>query len=245
MNVLRSLIITWPSTGIILAALAVMSRFSRWRDPSARHHGWVGRICARAFLFCAGIRLRVEGVERLDPNGVYVYAANHESTLDPPVLAASLPPPVRFLAKEELFHKPILGGYLQRGRHIPVDRDNTRSALKSLVEAARAIRENASVLLFAEGTRGEELRSFKGGAAHLAIQCGVPVVPVALVGAGEILPKGSSLVRPGVLRVLIGDPIPTTSMGRTDRDQLTALLFERVSQLIAGSTREQSMQPSS
>jgi 1-acyl-sn-glycerol-3-phosphate acyltransferase len=176
----------------------------------------------------------VEGAERLESGGVYVFAANHESTLDPPVLAASLPPPVRFLAKEELFRKPILGGYLRRGRHIPVDRLDTRSAVKSLVEAARAIRDGASVMLFAEGTRSDDLRAFKGGAAHLAIQCGVPVVPVALVGAAEILPKGSSLVRPGALRVVIGDPIATDSMGRGDRDRLTALLFERVSQLIAG-----------
>jgi 1-acyl-sn-glycerol-3-phosphate acyltransferase len=185
---------------------------------------------------CSGIRLRVEGLENLEADGVYVFAANHESTLDPPVLAASLPPPVRFIAKDELFRAPILGGYLRRGRHIPVDRNDTRSAVKSLVEAARAIREeNASVMLFAEGTRSDELRSFKGGAAHLAIQCGVPVVPVALVGAAEILPKGSSLVRPGTLRVVIGEPIPTDSLGRADRDRLTARLFERVSQLIAGS----------
>jgi 1-acyl-sn-glycerol-3-phosphate acyltransferase len=238
MNFLRSLFITWPSTGLILAALAVLSRLSRRRDPSARQHGRVGRGCSRVFLFCAGIRLRIDGLENLEHDGVYVYAANHESTLDPPVLAASLPPPVRFIAKEELFKKPILGGYLKRGRHIPVNRDDMRSAVKSLSEAARSVREDgASVMVFAEGTRSDELRSFKGGAAHVAIQCGVPVVPVALVGAAEILPKGSSLVRPGEMRVMIGEPIATAGMDRSDRDRLTAVLFERVSQLIAGSAQ--------
>src|SRR5262245_3529424 len=131
MNFLRSLFITWPATALILAALGVFSRISRWRDPSARKHGNVGRLCSRVFLLFAGIRLRIEGAENLEDDGVYVYAANHESTLDPPVLAASLPPPVRFIAKEELFHKPILGGYLKRGRHIPVNRDDMRSAVKS------------------------------------------------------------------------------------------------------------------
>jgi 1-acyl-sn-glycerol-3-phosphate acyltransferase len=236
MPLLRSLLLTWPVTGLIFVAMAILSPISRWLDPSSRHHGGLGRAFSRIFLWCAGIRLRIGGLERLERNGVYVYAVNHESTIDPPVLAAALPPPVRFIAKQELFDAPILGGYLRRGRHVPVRRDDARSAVKSLVEAARCIREErASVLVFAEGTRSDELRAFKGGAAHLAIQCGVPVVPVALVGGAEVLPKGSMLVRPGELRIVIGEPIETASMERSDRDRLTTLLFERVGQLIAGS----------
>jgi 1-acyl-sn-glycerol-3-phosphate acyltransferase len=215
--------------------MAILSPISRMLDPTVRHHGQLGRLFSRCFLWCAGIRLRVEGLEHLTRDGVYVYAVNHESTIDPPVLAAALPPPVRFIAKQELFDSPILGGYLRRGRHVPVRRDDARSAVKSLTEAARCIREEqASVLVFAEGTRSDELRAFKGGAAHLAIQCAVPVVPVAVVGAAEVLPKGSMLVRPGPLRVVVGRPIETSAMTRADRDDLTALLFDRVSMLIAG-----------
>jgi 1-acyl-sn-glycerol-3-phosphate acyltransferase len=236
MPLIRSLFLTWPGTALIFLAMAVLSPLSRWRDPSARDHGGLGRLLSRIFLRCAGIRLRVDGLQRLQNGGVYVFAVNHESTIDPPVLAASLPPPVRFIAKQALFRSPILGGYLRRGRHIPVDRQDARSAVRSLAEAARCIRdEGASVLVFAEGTRSDELRSFKGGAAHLAIHCGVPVVPVALVGAAGVLPKGSMLVRPGPLSVIIGEPIPTGSMDRGDRDRLTSLLFDRVAALISGS----------
>ena len=120
------------------------------------------------------IRVRVEGVEKLDPRGAYVFVANHGSFMDIPALLASLPQQFRFFAKKSLFRIPFLGTHLERAGHIPVDRSNARASLKSMMEAARIIRERGvSVLNFPEGGRSAEgLREFKEGPAYIAIKAG-------------------------------------------------------------------------
>lgn len=184
------------------------------------------------------VRCEVEGAEKLDPAISYVVVANHASYMDIPVLYSAIPLPLRFFAKKGLFSIPLLGWHLVRAGHLPVVRGDARASLKSMSEGARLIRErNISVLLFPEGGRSEAgIRPFKEGAAYIAIKAGVPVAPVGLVNVRSILPMHSLLLRPGVVKVRVGDPIETSGMIPRDRERLNETLQEKVTEL-AGEMR--------
>ncbi|MFN7922211.1 MAG: lysophospholipid acyltransferase family protein [Bryobacteraceae bacterium] len=202
------------------------------RDGSLTHR--VARVWSWWLLNTAGIRIRIEGTDRLDPHGTYIYVSNHLSLADTPFTTTYLPTIFRFLAKESLMKVPIIGGHLRRGRHISVPREDARGAARALAKAADLLRaKTASVLIFAEGTRGEgAMQAFKAGAAHLAIQTGVPVVPVAIAGTDEVLPKGAPLLRPGSISMVVGEPIPSVGLTAADRGRFTTQLQENVSRLL-------------
>ena len=180
------------------------------------------------------MRVSVEGLEKLDPGGTYVFVSNHGSFMDIPAMLVALPQQFRFFAKKGLYSIPFLGTHLRRAGHLPVDRSSPRASLKSMQEGARIISgRGISVLNFPEGGRSlEGLREFKEGPAYIAIKAGVPVVPVAIVGARELLPMGSGHLRSGRILVRIGDPIATAGMPSNQRLELTQRLHAEVSRMM-------------
>jgi 1-acyl-sn-glycerol-3-phosphate acyltransferase len=156
--------------------------------------------------------------------------------MDIPAILARLPFEFRFFAKKGLYGIPFLGTHLKRAGHLPVDRSNVRSSLKSMSEGARIVAERGlSVLLFPEGGRSPEgLREFKEGAAYIAIKAGVPVVPMAILGMRPLLPMGSIHIRSGRVGLRIGSPIETAGMKMSDREELTRRLYAEISGLLAG-----------
>ncbi len=192
-------------------------------DASGRAQHGVARLWARMLLGIPGIRVRVEGLERIKPDASYVFAANHLSYMDTPLVIAHIPSQFRFLAKKSLFVVPFIGYHLKRAGHIPVPRGNARASLKTMTEAARIVRERGvSVLVFPEGGRSPgPMEDFKEGAAYIAIKAGVPIVPVGIAGTREVLPMDSLLVRGGEVRLRIGEPIATDGLNIHDRAQLT------------------------
>ncbi len=167
------------------------------------------RVWGRAFLWICGVVLVVEGRERLDVDSAYVFVANHQSTLDIPALLVALPVRFRMLAKASLFRIPFLGWYMKRVGYVAVTRSDRRLALQSVETAALRAGEGTSILVFPEGTRtGEaELARFKKGGFYVARDVGLPVVPVALINSGRLLPRGKRWPDPGVIEVRIGEPI--------------------------------------
>ena len=194
----------------------------------------IARVWARCVLQVSFVRVDIEGLEKLDPARNYVLVANHASYMDTPVIVASIPLQFRFFAKLGLFQIPLLGTHLGRAGHFPVDRGNARASLRSMADAAKAIAaRNLSVLLFPEGGRSEVgLRDFKEGAAYIAIKSGVPMTPIALAGTRKVLPMHSLAVRPGVVRLRIGDAIETSGMSLSDRNRLSEMARDRVAQMI-------------
>jgi 1-acyl-sn-glycerol-3-phosphate acyltransferase len=199
------------------------------RDGRVQHR--IARAWATLILKTIGVHMHVEGLEHVAQQEAAVYAANHLSAVDIPVLYASLPGQFRIMAKKQLFRYPFLGWYLARSGQIPIVLGDAYVSLRSLKRAVEVLREGMPVAVFPEGGRSEtgELQEFLGGAFYAAIRAQVPIIPMAIVGSYEILPMNSFHVIPGDVGLVIGEPIPTA--GLTTRE--TAKLASEVRQVIA------------
>lgn len=235
MALLWSLVVIDPliilSTILCGCVSIVVSLFDSRGDATLN----VARFWARSLLLFVGVRVEVEGLEKLDRHGRYVLCGNHLSYMDTPVVLTHIPVQFRFLAKRGLFQIPFLGTHLAQAGHIPVPRDDPRAAVKTMIHAAEILHNRAiSLLIFPEGGRSEDgqLQPFKEGAAYIAIQAQVPLVPIALNGTREIMPMGSAVFRRGRVRLRIGDPISTKGMILKDRERLTKEARERVVTLL-------------
>ncbi len=208
-----------------------------WTMGIRRAH-WLPRLWARLLLTGAGLVVRSSGQENLAPGETYVFACNHRSALDIPVLLAVLPPNFRWIAKKELFHLPVFGSWLRMLGYIAIDRSNRQAAMASLRQAAERIREGASVVIFPEGTRsqGRGLLPFKKGGFRLALKARRPVVPVAIVGSGEALPPRHYLLAPGRLRVKMGTPLAVARYQESQANELAQDVRGRVEALLAANS---------
>jgi len=172
---------------------------------------------ARAFirlgLRLGGVRIEVIGLERLDPHRTYLFLSNHQSLLDPLIQLVALKRDIAFVAKKELFRWPLLNPGLYWIDCAPIDRANRERAIESLRQAAEKLKRGVSFLAYPEGTRTPDgtLLPFRKGVFVLALEAGVPIVPVTIRGAYEVMPKRPLRCRPGCVRVIIHDPIPTTA----------------------------------
>jgi 1-acyl-sn-glycerol-3-phosphate acyltransferase len=168
---------------------------------------------ARVELAVLGLSLAVEGA--LDHAGPVIIVANHGSLLDVLVFGALLPRPARALLRREFARIPLLGPVLRAAGHILVDRDRPRGAARSFMAAARALADGDAVLVFPEGTRHLHgtLGAFRAGALRLAAHTHAPILPITVLNGAAHLPRGSVTPRPGVIRVVVGAPIDTTSWG--------------------------------
>jgi len=213
-------LITLFWTLVLRQGAASIQGLARW---------WASTISS----FC-GVTVTVVGTENLDPAKPYIFAANHQSQFDIFALQGFLGVDFRWLAKKELFQVPIWGPAMRRAGYIPVDRSHGRQALKSLDEAAQKIAAGTSVIIFPEGTRSKDgkLHDFKAGAMVLAIKSGVDIVPVAIKGTYEILPKGKLLMNAGKVSIRVGSPIETKSFKTKDKHRLAQLLHDEVARLL-------------
>ncbi|HEY2797904.1 MAG TPA: lysophospholipid acyltransferase family protein [Thermoanaerobaculia bacterium] len=191
----------------------------KWFQRCSR--GWSALI-----LGASGVRIRVLHRERMRRDGLYVIASNHESFFDIPVLFASLPMPVRFLAKRNLFRLPFLGWAMSAAGFVAVDRADHSHGKEMLDTALSRLRDRRSLIVFPEQTRTRtgELSPFKSGAAVFAIKAEMPLLPVAIAGTFRALRRGSFWVRPGLVTVAVGEPLPVEGKSTRDRASLTAQL---------------------
>ena len=195
-------------------------------EKSGRLQHRIAQAWARGCLAISGGRLTVRGAENLRKHPVAVYASNHTSYMDTPVIFATLPFQFRILAKKELWTIPFIGWHLNRSGQLPIDTVNTHATLSSLGGAARALRAGMPLFVFPEGGRTTtgELQPFLSGAAFLAIRAQVPLVPIALSGVYDLLPIHTRHFYPCPLALTVGEPIPTQGMTIRQADELTARL---------------------
>ena len=191
---------------IVFGAASIISTFFDRR-------GYFAHGCARAWSWCilktTGVRVKVEGLDRLKPGTTYVFVSNHQSHYDTPVVFASLPYQLRIIAKASLAKFPVLGFHLKRGRHLFVDREHPDR--EGILNRWRSlVSEGLSLIIYAEGTRSAtgKVAPFKAGSFLLAIEAGLPVVPLAIVGTRKVMPKGRLQAEPAEVSLVIHDPIP-------------------------------------
>jgi 1-acyl-sn-glycerol-3-phosphate acyltransferase len=233
---LRAYIITAPLIILATIAFGLVSLIISLFESSGRRQIAVARAWARFLLWGSGVKVKANGLDKIAPDGSYVFVSNHLSYMDTPVVLANIPVQFRFLAKSGLFKIPLMGTHLARAGHIPVPRDDARAAVKTMNQAAQVMRERGiSLLIFPEGGRSHtgELAAFKEGAAYIAIRAGVPLVPIALKGTREVLPFGSGEVHAGSVTMRIGDPIPTDQIQLRDRGRITAELRDQIASMLA------------
>jgi 1-acyl-sn-glycerol-3-phosphate acyltransferase len=201
------------------------------KDGRAQHR--IARFWARTVVFFTGCSLRVLGQENLRKHPVAVYASNHTSYMDTPVVFASLPFQFRILAKKELWPIAFIGWYLDRSGQIPIDTRNPRATLSSLGVGVKALRSGMPLFVFPEGGRtpNGELQNFLSGAAYLAIRAQVPLVPIALSGVYDLLPMHTRHLYSGELTLRAGQPISTTGMTVRQTDELTERLRAAIQQM--------------
>jgi 1-acyl-sn-glycerol-3-phosphate acyltransferase len=191
---------------------------------------WAGIKGVMFFVRAVGVRVRVEGLERI-PSGPCVFAPNHTSSADAPAVVGAIPRRIAILLKRSLFKWPIVGQAFQMARFIPVDRSNRDSAMASVEKATEALRAGQSFLIYPEGTRSPDgrLQQFKKGAVLMAIKAGVPIVPMACSGAHRIMEKHSLVIHPGEILVEFLEPIDASQYSLEQRDKLN----ERVREVLA------------
>jgi 1-acyl-sn-glycerol-3-phosphate acyltransferase len=225
MRWLRGVLIADPAIILSTICFSCVSVLLSFFDSTGKVPAAVASRWARFLLFASGVQVNAEGLEQIDPNGSYIFMANHTSYIDTPVVLANISVQFRFLAKRGLFQIPFLGTHLSRAGHIPVPREDPRAAVKTLQLAADTIqRKKTSLLVFPEGGRSPDgvLTEFKEGGAYIAIRAGVPVVPLVLIGARHILPYGGGIVKSGKVIMRVLPPIETANMSLKDRGALTA-----------------------
>ncbi len=197
-----------------------------------------GRLWSELNLWAAGVRVEVTGLENIDRRQSYIFAANHQSGFD--IFAIyKLPVQFRWLAKQELFRVPVLGQAMAAIGYIPIDRSDRRKAFRSINLAARRVREGTSIVIFPEGTRSSDgvLQEFKKGGFMLAIKSQRPIVPISLSGSHKILAKGGCAVHPGVIRMTIGEPIPTAGLTSAARNRLIREVRQAIARHLAPGER--------
>jgi 1-acyl-sn-glycerol-3-phosphate acyltransferase len=226
------MLIFWGITAPIVALIAFPWTFI---TRSAKFLYWAGTNLGKIGLPIAGIKVRTHGLERLDPNGTYIFMSNHASNIDPPALLPRIPRRSSVLVKQELFRVPVLGQAMRIARLVPVDRTNRERAIASLDAASEVIKRGLNMMIFVEGTRSTagKLLPFKKGPFYLAMRTQVPVVPVTIANTYVLQPKGQRFAKPGTVDIYFHPPIPPEEFGTNEQ------LMTRVREAIGSALPEE------
>lgn len=219
-----------PAIGVYTVVLGTLSIGSSVFEKRGYFAHWCARTWSRLILLTTGVRVSVAGLDRLEPGRTYVFVANHQSIYDIPILFWSLPYQLRIIAKASLGRFPFLGWHLRRTGHMLVDRSRPDRA-RIFGWASRLTRNGLSLIVFPEGTRSRDGRvgRFKGGSFYLALEAGLPVVPLSVVGSRHVMLKDRLATYPGDVRLVIHEPIDTRSLAGSDARQFA----ERIRAVIA------------
>jgi 1-acyl-sn-glycerol-3-phosphate acyltransferase len=220
-----------PLVGLATALFGCISLLCGLWDKSGRQQHFIASIWARTLLLISLSPVEIIGREKLHIHETAVYASNHLSYMDTPVLFAHLPFQFRILAKQSLWKTPFIGWYLNRSGQVPVDTKSPRSLIASLNRGVTTLKHGLPLVLFPEGGRAAtgHLQSMMSGCAYMAIKAQVPLVPLTLIGTYELLPIHVYALHPRPLKIIVGDHLSTEGLSTRDADALTQRLYASIS----------------
>ncbi|MEO5894294.1 MAG: lysophospholipid acyltransferase family protein [Vicinamibacterales bacterium] len=209
-----------PAVTLYTIVLGTISLLSTLFDRSGNFAHQCARAWARLILATTGVRVQVSGLQHLEPGRSYVFAANHQSIYDIPIVFTAIPSQLRIVAKESLGRIPFMGWHLHRAGHLLVDRRNPGADI--VEKMARLVRQGHSLIVFPEGTRSVDgvVGRFKKGSFAVAVDARLPVVPVTITGSRQVMKKGQLMVCPGEVQLVVHPPIATEGI---TRDRVLAL----------------------
>ncbi len=209
----RTVFFLIPAIGIYTIVLGTLSLTSSLFQKTGYFAHWCARTWSRLILATTGVRVDVEGLDRLARDRTYVFVSNHQSIYDIPILFWSLPYQLRIIAKESLGSFPFLGWHLRRTGHMLVDRSRPDRS-KIFGWASRLTSNGLCLIVFPEGTRSRDgrLGKFKGGSFLVALEAGLPVVPISVVGSRHVMLRGRLATYPGHVRLVVHEPIDTADL---------------------------------
>ena len=228
----RTVFFLIPSIAVYTVLLGLASITSSFFDRRGHFAHGCARLWSWLILATTGVEVTVEGLERVVPGKTYVFVANHQSIYDIPCLFWSIPFQLRIIAKESLGSFPMLGPHLKRTGHMLVDRSKPdRSGIFGW--ATRLTANGLSLIVFPEGTRSRTgmMGKFKGGSIMLAMQAGLPIVPISVIGSRHVMKKGELTTRPGYVRLIVHAPIETAASAEPSVQQVRELA-DRVREVI-------------
>jgi 1-acyl-sn-glycerol-3-phosphate acyltransferase len=226
----RTVFFLIPAIAVYTIVLGTLSLGSSLFERRGYFAHWCARTWSRLILATTGVRVEAIGLDRLAPAGTYVFVSNHQSIYDIPILFWTLPHQLRIIAKESLGRFPFLGWHLRRTGHMLVDRRRPDRA-RIFGWAGKLNTDGLSLIVFPEGTRSRDGRvaRFKGGSFYLALEAGLPVVPISIVGSRHVMLKDRLATYPGDVKLIVHEPIDTRSLAGSDPREFA----ERVRQILA------------
>jgi len=212
-------------------------------DRSGKTGHGIARLWAKIIVWVSGVKVKTEGLEHVRGEGPFLFMSNHQGSYDIFALEAYLPFHFKWLAKKELFSIPVLGWAMAAAGYIPIDREGTRKTVEAMNEAARKIQEGMSLVIFPEGSRSPDgsIQPVKKGVFTSAIISKVPIIPIAITGSREIMPKEKMTITSGEIRIRIDPPIETQNYSLKDRKFLmekVRLTISKNFRLISGNLIE-------
>ena len=231
----RSHLLLAPLFGLATAAFGSIALLVSLVDATGRWQHRIARLWASTVLRISLSPVQVIGAENLIATQTAIYAVNHLSYMDTPVVFSKLPFQFRILARHDLFSIPFIGWYLRRSCQIPVDSSHVRASVSSLNRGVQVLKQGMPLVIFPEGGRSNDgrLHEFLSGVAFLAIRAQVPVVPMALVGTYELMPMHVYHLRPRPLFLVVGEPISTTEYTTKTSGDLTRRIYDEIARMHA------------
>jgi 1-acyl-sn-glycerol-3-phosphate acyltransferase len=215
----------WATLAIFLSLFSSSGRFAHFYSAAP----W-----SRIILWGSGAKVEITGLDYIEKGKSYIFIPNHVSFFDIFSLLAYLPVDFKFILKKELMRIPILGWAMKRAGYLSIDRSSPAKAKITIEKAINKIKEGASILIFSEGTRSRDgrLQPLKKGAFHLAIESGAPVVPVAIKGTYQIMPKGSFWINKGSIKIQVDKPIETADYNKRTLPELVQRVTRRLKAML-------------
>lgn len=223
-------IFVWSCIVVATLVLGFLAFVTYPFDPNGKVVHRYARLWGKVALWVNRVRVTVEGMEKLKGEGPYIFMSNHQGSYDIFALLGHLPFQFKWLAKKELFSIPFFGWTMVAAGYISIDREGSRETVEAMNKAAKRIQDGMSVVIFPEGSRSPDgtIQPFKKGGFTLAIKSKVPIVPLALTGSREIMPKERLTAASGEIRIRVGHLIETSQYSMKDRKALMEEVRESI-----------------